>query len=196
LSYAESRHERSIADGANIYDDNTDMSASSFFTDDDSSKLTSTINSRIVVTMTELGPLAVIDSLLADKRHQRAALDADIKALERSRELLAQALEGPKMTGLSSLLEQTAEVGTPPPPIAPGAWHPAALKVLEDGLPHTTAEVHTAVVAAMGQDIGYHAVASWLNRMAENGTLAKERRGEFRRPSASPAPVTVNDPFA
>jgi hypothetical protein len=108
----------------------------------------------------------------------REALDADIAALERTRELLIAVL--PAESSFPSRGSDVQAITATAP--ATRSWHSAALKVFEDGKTHTTAEVHEAAKVAVGPDVGYSAVASWLNRMAERGNLQKDGRGEFRRP--------------
>ena len=136
-------------------------------------------------------PLAAIDALLSEKRQAREALDADIAALERSRELLAGVLFSSRLAGsvvgaagavAAGAVAGGAVAASASLPIAPGAWHEAALAVFIDGATHTTAEVYEAAKALVGPDLGYSAVASWLNRMAERGQLKKNGRGEFSLP--------------
>ncbi|MCY1075180.1 hypothetical protein [Archangium lansingense] len=131
--------------------------------------------------------LAAIDALLSEKRRARETLDADIAALERSRELLAGVLLPSRPAESVLVSGAVSSDAATSPPIAPGAWHEAALAVFNDGKTHTTAEVYDAAKAVVGPELGYSAVASWLNRMAgDRGVLQKDGRGEFSRPLPPP----------
>lgn len=56
-----------------------------------------------------------------------------------------------------------------------------ALAVFDDAQPHTTAEVVEVARQAWSAEVGYSAVATWLKRMVDRGTLVKDRRGQFRK---------------
>ncbi|OJH33992.1 hypothetical protein [Cystobacter ferrugineus] len=136
--------------------------------------------------MSSTAPLAAIDALLAEKRKAREDLDADISALERTRNMLASSLE-PRAAShvLAKLMTFRHPSAAEVPSVLmnpQGAWHEVALERFQDGRTHTTAEIYDLAKAAVGTDLGYSAVASWLNRMAERGVLQKDGRGEFSRP--------------
>lgn len=117
--------------------------------------------------------IQAIDVLIAEKRRALEQIQRDLGALVRTREILAVSIANTHRAAVpgTAVPSQTADDEV-------RSWHSHVQKLFEDRSPHTTADVFD-LARKVTPEIGYSAVASWLNRMAERGFLVKTGRGEF-----------------